>query len=104
MKPVALAVLVSLSVIHSLLAQNPGPTRAQPIRGRVVDARDNVPLRRARVLVSAGERRIDSVFTDDDGRFAIANMPAAPLTVRTSKAGYAVSLVTLPVSGAYTEL
>ena len=104
MKPVALAVLVSVTVVHGLPAQNPETTRTQPIRGRVVDARNDVPLRRARVVVSVAERRIDTGFTDDEGRFAIANRPAAPLTVRASKAGYAVSLVTLPGGGAGTDL
>ena len=96
--------LLILLAVHKVLAQGPASTGPGPIRGRVVDARDDVPLRRARIVVSAGDRRIDSVFTDDEGRFAIANMPATRLTVRASKAGYAVSLVTLPVSGADTDL
>ena len=68
-----------------------------PIRGRVVDARDDVPLRRARIVVSAGDRRIDSVFTDDEGQFSIADATSDTLTVRVSKAGYAASLVALPL-------
>ena len=104
MKAVALAVLVSLAVAHGFNAQGPEPIRAESIRGQVVDTRTGVPLRRARVVVSVAQRPVDSVFTDDEGRFAIANMPARPLTVRATKAGYAVSLMTLPADGAQTDL
>ena len=47
--------------------------------------------------MSAGDRRIDSVFTDDEGKFSIADAPSDTLTVRVSKAGYAASLVALPL-------
>ena len=95
MKTVALAVLVSLTVAHGFNAQGPEPVRPGRIRGQVVDTRTGVPLRRARVIVSAAQRPVDTVFTDDEGRFAIENLPAKPLILRVSKAGYAVSLVTL---------
>jgi Carboxypeptidase regulatory-like domain len=104
MKPVALAVLVSLSIVPGLPAQNPGPTRVQPIRGRVVDVRNDVPLRRARVVLSSGGRRIDSVFTDDEGRFSIAAVPSDMSTVRASKAGFTSALVTLSPDRVDTDL
>lgn len=70
-------------------AQVPPAIAATQISGRVVDARDEAPLRRARVIVSSGERQVEMAFTDDDGGFTISNVPAGSLTVRFTKAGYA---------------
>ena len=103
MKALPIALMALLTVSHGALAQNAGPlkdgryenVRVQPIRGRVVDGRNSVPLRRARIVVAVGERRIDSVFTDEEGRFALAGMPAVSLTVRVSKAGFAAAVITL---------
>jgi protocatechuate 3,4-dioxygenase beta subunit len=84
--------LVSLAVSYGVLSQSPTADRSDPIRGQVVSAADGVPLRRARVEVIAGERRLDPVVTDDVGRFRIEGAPATPLTVRATKAGYAPGL------------
>jgi hypothetical protein len=47
-------------------------------------------------VVSAGEWRIESVFTDDQGGFVVANAPDSPLSVRVSKAGYVAGTATVP--------
>lgn len=64
---------------------------------------DGVPLRRARVEVTGG-RRVDSVFTDDEGRFRVDGAPGTSLTVKVTKAGYAPGLVSVPAGGGSTEL
>jgi hypothetical protein len=93
------AVLVPGLVALNVRAQAPIQVRSQSIRGQVLDARNDVPLRRSRVVVSLGERRIESVFTDDDGRFVVANAPESPLAVRVTKAGYVPAIANVP-SGA----
>ena len=96
--------LVSLTAAYGVLAQTPAATRAESIVGRVIDARDSAPLRRARVIVSSGERQIELVFTDDQGRFSIVNAPVTPLTVRATKAGFANAVVTVPAGGAGSDI
>ena len=96
MKPLNVAVLVSLAAAHAAMAQAPAVTRAQSIRGQVIDAREGTPLRRARVVLSSGGTRMEPTFTDDRGWFDIPITLAPPVTVRTSKAGYAPALATIP--------
>jgi hypothetical protein len=79
-------------------------TRAEAVRGRVVDATNSAPLRRVRVTASSDARPIDAIFTDNDGRFSIAGLPTTPLTVRASKAGYVPAVVALSASGRGTEI
>jgi protocatechuate 3,4-dioxygenase beta subunit len=95
MRPLSHGLLICLAAACGVLAQAPAAERAEPIRGQVVGAADGVPLRRARVVATAGERRLDAVVTDDEGRFRIDGAPATPLTVRVTKAGYAPGLVTV---------
>lgn len=94
MKPATVGLLILLTFARAMPAQDVA-IRSQAIRGQVVDARDGVPLRRARVAILSGERQIDAVFTDDDGQFAIANAPATTLTLRAAKAGFAPVNITL---------
>jgi hypothetical protein len=92
-----------LAAVVDAGAQGPTPTRSEPIRGQVVDAGNGVPLRRARVIVTAGDRPFSTVFTDDEGRFTIANLPVAPLSAGAGKAGYAAGLVTLSSTNPETD-
>jgi hypothetical protein len=41
---------------YGVIAQVPPATRTQAIRGQVANAQDGAPLRRARVVVSEGDR------------------------------------------------
>ena len=104
MKPLILGLLASLAAVQGGLAQERATALSQPLRGQVVDVANNVPLRRARVTVTVGDRSLDPVVTDDEGRFAIANVPAASLTLRVAKAGYAAALLPLPAERAETDL
>jgi hypothetical protein len=89
---------------YGVIAQVPPPTRTQAIRGQVANAQDGAPLRRARVVVSEGDRQIELVFTDDQGQFAVANAPVTALTVRATKAGYTAARVSVPAGRAGTEI
>jgi hypothetical protein len=65
------------------------------VRGRVIAAENDRPLRRALVALTAGDDRIRPVLTDDEGRFEI-RPPDASTRLTVSKAGYATARVTPP--------
>jgi hypothetical protein len=65
------------------------------IAGRVLTAENDAVLRRARVEVSSGGRRFDTVLTDDDGRFASEVTGPGPFVLSLSKAGYVLTTITL---------
>jgi hypothetical protein len=56
------------------------------------------------VAVSSGDSRMDPVFTDDDGRFAVPLTLPPPWTVRVSKAGRVGALATVPGEKAAMEM
>src|SRR5688500_16786511 len=99
----SLGLLVCLVTAHDAPAQTTG-TRAESIRGQVLDATNSAPLRRARITAAVGDRQVDLIFTDNDGRFAIPNLPATALTVRASKAGYAPAVVNIAAGRGGTEI
>lgn len=65
------------------------------LRGRVFDARDGAALPRARIVVTAGDRHVAPVFTDDRGRFVVEVPAASARDLRISKAGYATAVIGL---------
>jgi len=69
--------------------------QAQPapvlLRGRVVDAENERPLRRS-IVSLAGALRVRSVLTDEEGRFAI-ELPDPSSAVVITKAGYASTVI-----------
>jgi hypothetical protein len=72
-------------------------TNAPAISGRVLAADSDVPLRRARVSVSALPWRSEGVLTDNDGRFVV-EVPAAgsariPFTVTVAKGGFVTAAI-----------
>jgi protocatechuate 3,4-dioxygenase beta subunit len=105
----AVAALVCLSSAPILAGQLPAPARPpappqvgqarddnrQPTKGtgalvgRVVDLASGQPVDGARVSIS-GPNMFDvpGTVSDDDGRFAFANLPAGQFTLRASKSGY----------------
>src|SRR5688572_12273952 len=98
MRPFLTGVLALLLAAAVLAAQNPPVPVAPPqISGRVLDASNGAPLRRARVIITAAGRAGDPVFTDDDGRFVAANA-GRTVTVTISKAGYTRVVVTPPAA------
>jgi hypothetical protein len=70
----------------------------------VSDARDDAPLRRARVNLVIGGTQVNDVFTDDGGRFELRNLQEGPAMVRVTKAGYAAAQVDVSTSRAGAEL
>jgi hypothetical protein len=98
-----LVFLAFLATVSAVLAQTAATTPSRTIRGRVVDAANSAPLRRARVSLSASDGRTNPVFTDDEGRFEIA-IPATAITLRASKAGYAPAVVSVAEARAGAEL
>jgi protocatechuate 3,4-dioxygenase beta subunit len=99
---VRLALLVCLAAAHDAPAQT--ATRADALRGRVVDATNSAPLRRVRLTVSSGDRPVDTAFTDNDGRFVIPSVPTTPLTVRAAKGGYVAAVASLPAGRGGTDV
>jgi hypothetical protein len=70
------------------------PSAPPVIRGRVLAEENDRPLRRALVALSASNRSVRPVLTDDDGRFEIQVDTSSSLTV--TKAGYASTRFTSP--------
>jgi CBS domain-containing protein len=66
------------------LAQPP----AVSLRGHVVDAENERPLRRSIVSLARGDFRVRPVLTDEDGRFVI-DLPEPSAAIVITKAGYA---------------
>jgi protocatechuate 3,4-dioxygenase beta subunit len=89
-----IALFAFVAAASPVVAQTTATAPSRTIRGQVVDASNGAPLRRARISVSSGEPVTNPLFTDDEGRFAIA-MPAGAATLRASKAGYAPALASV---------
>ena len=77
--------LIALILLASTaLAQPP----AVSLRGHVVDAENERPLRRSIVSLARGDLRGRPVLTDEDGRFVI-ELPEPSSAIVITKAGYA---------------
>ena len=98
-----LPILARVFLFFSLasLGQSPAspdshPAEKQPapctVAGQVVRAADGLPLKSARVgLVEKKEQRpphVFAIYTDNDGRFQIAQVPAGRYLFSVSHAGY----------------
>jgi hypothetical protein len=94
MRPLLLGLLAFALIAAVPRAQVPPAGLAPQLAGRVVDARDGAPLRRARVSITSAGRAGDPVFTGDDGRFILADAPRPPFTLTVAKGGYAPGVVT----------
>jgi hypothetical protein len=67
----------------------PTPKGTAKITGRVVSADTGNPIRRAQIRVNAPDVRTSRVATtDNQGRYEIAELPAARYRLQISKAGY----------------
>ena len=73
--------------------QFPGPGR-QPktgtgrIRGRLMSAETNTPVRRAQVRISSPDIMPKTAITDADGRYEFRDLPASRFTLTATKAGF----------------
>jgi hypothetical protein len=98
--PACALVLLSLLSLDAS-AQTPrrdgsaAPSRASRIRGRVLAADSDTPLRNARVTLT-GRSTTDTaaiapVYTDSNGRFEVAGVPDGQCSLLIAKTGYATS-------------
>jgi hypothetical protein len=71
-------------------AQSPNPLT---VRGRVVASETGDPLPHARVVLFNDAAPLAAVFTDLDGRFAMASLPAGRYRLSVTKPGYAATTV-----------
>ncbi len=85
--------LLAVVWIAPLGAQTPGGT----IQGRVTESATKEPL--SGVVVTAGNH---GALTDQDGRYALANLPAGTYTVKTSMLGYGEASKTVTVAAGQT--
>lgn len=91
-----IALIVALLLPAATVLAQQAQRASVSIRGRVVDAADDRPLRRAMVSLARGDMRGDTrgraVLTDDEGRFAI-DLPDPSTAIAVTKAGYASTVV-----------
>ncbi|NOT32681.1 MAG: TonB-dependent receptor [Candidatus Eisenbacteria bacterium] len=69
----------------SLLSLVPALASAAVLRGRVLDARTREPLVAARITLQGA---LLGAFTDDQGRFVVADVPPGPYNVQAQQLGY----------------
>lgn len=81
-----------------LVAQNPGrdtsPASQQTatIRGRVLIAGSDIPIRKARITLAPDTPpAVDSVYTDNDGRFVFTNLAPRRYMISAWKSGFVES-------------
>jgi hypothetical protein len=77
---------------HAQPRRAPGPQRPGngAIVGRVFDAANNTPIRRAQIQGSNNELFVDAL-SDDQGRFQLTNLPPGEWRVTVAKGGYFTS-------------
>jgi len=85
----ASAILLALFLSPSVALPQP---RAVSLTGRVVDADNDRPLRRAMVSVARQGVRARAVLTDEDGRFVI-DLSDPSFSIVITKAGYASTVI-----------
>ena len=85
----AAAILLTLFLSPSAALPQP---RAVSLSGRVVDADNDRPLRRAMVFVAQRDAQSRAVLTDEDGRFVI-DLSDPSIAIVISKAGYASTVI-----------
>src|SRR5688500_14846643 len=94
MRPLLIGLLAFLLTAAAPRAQAPPAGSTPLVTGRVFNARDGAPLRRARVIITVAGRGGDPVFSGDDGRFVISHAPRPPFTVSVTNAGYIPGVTT----------
>jgi 5-hydroxyisourate hydrolase-like protein (transthyretin family) len=85
------ALLLAVTAIGAHSQSVPKTTSGYRISGTVVNAASGEPVRRATVAVLSEEadgHTVESVETDNDGRFSLAGLPAAKFPLTASKRGF----------------
>ena len=87
---VSLAALlaVTYSPLHGQRAREPERRSTTTVRGRIVAAENQQPLRRALVTALRAFQEGRPAFSDDEGRFEMA-LASLPVTLAITKGGYA---------------
>jgi len=93
--PVFLILLLATSVVRAQQAP-------VSIRGRVVAAENDVPLRRARIALERRDPRIQAVLTDEEGRFTFTVPDAGQSKLIATKGGYVSATLEVPRVAATT--
>jgi 5-hydroxyisourate hydrolase-like protein (transthyretin family) len=87
----ALFLAVTAIGAHTQSVSMPRTTTGYRIAGTVINATSGEPVRRASVAVLSAEadgQTVESVETDNDGRFALNGLPAAKFPLTASKRGF----------------
>lgn len=94
MRRAATSILLLLAVVPATAWQAPtpprdavAPTGTASITGVVVDD-EGKPMRRVSVIFEGDSRANRTAITDDQGKFAATNLPAARYNIRAEKGGY----------------
>jgi protocatechuate 3,4-dioxygenase beta subunit len=67
----------------------PAATGTSVIRGRIIDASNGTPVRKATIRLTGGEiREMRGASTDAEGRYEFKDLPAGRFTLFATKAGY----------------
>jgi hypothetical protein len=106
------SVLVVLSVVTLMgYAQSPAsdiPTLLRPgsgsIRGRVLGAGTDEPLRNARVQATTPNQPVPPAFTDADGRFVVSLPGGGSSRLSVTKPGYLPTMFAVPRADGDLEL
>ena len=94
MKRITSTIVVLGAVARLAYAQPPPRDIALPqagigsIRGRVLAADNDAPLRSARVQITSAVGTVPAVFTDADGRFVFPSIAAGQYRLSATKPGY----------------
>jgi Carboxypeptidase regulatory-like domain len=95
MRPFRCAFMIALvmrTAALELLAQALVPGHTQTVRGTVLDADDHRPVIGAAVAITAGTSGFQTT-TDEEGRFAIAEVPTGRVDLRIRAVGYEEQLL-----------
>lgn len=92
-----------LLAVALALALAPGAAMAQAgtVQGRVLEQGSNSPLQGVSVSVVGGTQ---TAVTNQEGRFALANVPAGARTLRAARIGYGAQTRTVTVGAAPVEV
>ncbi|MEK6280749.1 MAG: TonB-dependent receptor [Acidobacteriota bacterium] len=89
-----LLVLFACTSVYGSQQQSPTQKRIVTLRGRVVDARTGEPIAKVRVIANGVDQ---STTTDDDGGFALENIPVGQLDLYITTVNYGLVKKTITV-------
>jgi TonB-linked SusC/RagA family outer membrane protein len=90
-----------VTVLVAALAPVAAMAQAGTVRGRVVEQGSNTPLQGVSVSVVGGNQ---TVVTNQEGRFALSNVPAGARTLRAARIGYGAQTRSITVGAEPVEV